>query len=86
MNKHVDVHAVAGLLWRSEIDDLLRQHGLVVNCKERIDAARIRCCANLPSSTIRAEVLARLKQRYGGRHSSSAASLTDPGVNPPLSM
>lgn len=86
VNKHVDVHAVSGLLWRSEIDSLLHRHGLAVDRKEKIGAARTRCCANLPPSIIRAEVLLRLKQRYSGDHSSSAASLTEPGVNPPLSM
>jgi len=86
LNKHVNVHAVSGLLWRSEIDDLLHRHGLIVDRKEKIDAARARCCANLPFSAIREEVLLRLKQRYGGIHSSSAASLTAPGANPPLSM
>jgi len=85
-NKRIDVHAIAGLLWRSEIDELLNRHGLPVNRREKIGDARERCCANLSATDIKAEVLLRLKQRYRGYGSSSAESLTAPGVNPPLSI
>lgn len=63
-NTSVSAYHLTGLLWRSELDNLSRAHGLPVHRRESIKEARQRASQLLPLDVIRTEVLRCLKSRY----------------------
>lgn len=64
-NRHLNGYHLSGLLWREDLNNLCRKHGMPVLRSEKIKQTRERISASLPLDAIRHEVLAVLKARYG---------------------
>lgn len=76
-NKQIDPFHLSGLLWRIEVDELMRSLGMPVRRSELVKQARERLANDAPLHLIQAKVLSVLKARYPANqipYSSSSSS------------
>lgn len=71
-NNRRDKFILSGLLWRAELDDICRKHGVQARSSMRIKEVRLQVAEALDWDTIRDEVLNRLKVRYSGSQNMSS--------------
>lgn len=71
-NNRRDKFVLSGLLWRAELDDICKKHGVQARSSMRIKEVRLQVAEALDWDTIRDEVLNRLKVRYSGSQNMSS--------------
>ena len=72
INNKINPYQLACLLWRCELEMLCVRNGISFSRKDKVGVLRDLCAKHVSLEDLKAEVLARLKERYGGYSSSSS--------------